>query len=257
VTLIGKHPSKLARAKHLRLPTAFVSDVSEEEADIVVDCTGSAEGFERALSLVRPQGTIVVKSTYHGEPPRLTAPIVVDEIKIIGSRCGPFAPALQAISEGKVEVVMLIDATYPLSDVQQAVEHAGRRGALKVLVRSSEQLAVGSEQSAVGRKAVTVHCSLLTAYCLLLTAYCLLVLVGCATPQSAICNPQSVEVWGKEAAAEPGNFVAPRAVAVDDQRDLVYIVDSSAGSFSSSGARPKSRRASLKALPSRPKATSS
>ncbi len=135
VTLVGKHPSKLARAKHLKILTSLTSDVEGIEADIVVDCTGSAQGFAQALSLVRPQGTVVVKSTFHGELPSLTSQVMVDEIKIIGSRCGPFSPALQALSEGKVKVEWMIERTYPLSDVQQAVEHTGRRGALKVLVK--------------------------------------------------------------------------------------------------------------------------
>jgi len=135
VTLLGRNPSKLARAKHLRIPAALVSEVEHLKADVVVDCTGAAEGFAQALSLLRPQGTLVVKSTYHGEPPKLPAQIVVDEITVVGSRCGPFPPALQALSEGKVEVARLVEATYPLSDIEQAMEHAGRRGALKVLVR--------------------------------------------------------------------------------------------------------------------------
>lgn len=135
VTLLGRNPSKLARAKHLRIPAKLVSEVEHRKADVVVDCTGTAEGFAQALSLVRPQGTVVVKSTFHGNLPRLTPQLVVDEITIVGSRCGPFPPALKALREGTVQVTWMIEAIYPLSDLSQAMEHAGRRGALKVLVR--------------------------------------------------------------------------------------------------------------------------
>jgi threonine dehydrogenase-like Zn-dependent dehydrogenase len=138
-TLISRDMDRLKRMKRERIPLPvnmdFVWRVGGFQPPIVVDCTGSAEGFAQALSLVRPQGTVVVKSTFHGDLPTLTSQVVVDEIKIVGSRCGPFPPALNALNEGKVQVTWMIEATYPLTDIQQAVEHAGRRGALKVLVR--------------------------------------------------------------------------------------------------------------------------
>ncbi|MCS6859597.1 MAG: alcohol dehydrogenase catalytic domain-containing protein [Abditibacteriales bacterium] len=135
VTLVGRHPSKLELAQRLGLVTASASDLKQDAADIVVECTGSAQGFADALAWVRPQGTIVVKSTYHGEMPQLTSQVVVDEIYIVGSRCGPFPPALRALRQGRVKVTPLIEATYPLPDFPQAMEHAGRRGVFKVLVR--------------------------------------------------------------------------------------------------------------------------
>ncbi len=138
-TLISRDIDRLKRLKREKIPLPvnldFLWRVGRFQPHVVVDCTGSAEGFAQALSLVRPQGTVVVKSTFHGELPTLTSQVVVDEIKIVGSRCGPFPPALHALSEGKVQVAWMIERTYPLSDIPQALEHAGRRGALKVLVR--------------------------------------------------------------------------------------------------------------------------
>jgi threonine dehydrogenase-like Zn-dependent dehydrogenase len=83
---------------------------------------------------VRPRGTIVLKSTYHGKAAIDLAPFVVDEITIVGSRCGPFDPALALLARGAVDPRPLIEARYPLADAVAAFEHAARPGALKVLV---------------------------------------------------------------------------------------------------------------------------
>jgi alcohol dehydrogenase len=101
----------------------------------VVDCTGHAAGFALARTLVRPRGRIVLKSTFHGDNQVNLTMLVVDEISLIGSRCGPFAPALRLLKRGLVDVEALIDAIYPLADGVAAFEHAGTKGALKVLVR--------------------------------------------------------------------------------------------------------------------------
>jgi len=103
-------------------------------ADIVVDCTGSAEGFASALDLVRPRGAIVLKSTYAGIPPANLTRVVVDEIQIVGSRCGSFPAALRMMESNQVDVKSMIDATYPLDAGIKAFEYAARRGALKVLL---------------------------------------------------------------------------------------------------------------------------
>src|SRR5262249_33501480 len=103
--------------------------------DMVVECTGSAQGLEMALHLVRPRGTIILKSTVANQSTLHLAPIVIGEIRIQGSRCGPFAPAIRALSQRVVDVHPLISAQYSLDDGIVAFEHAARPGVLKVLVR--------------------------------------------------------------------------------------------------------------------------
>ena len=103
-------------------------------ADLAVECTGNPEGLEIARRAVRPRGTIVLKSTYAGRTSIDLAPLVVDEITLVGSRCGPFAPALELLARGTVDPAPLVDARYALADAVAAFEHAARPGALKVLV---------------------------------------------------------------------------------------------------------------------------
>ncbi|HEV8657966.1 MAG TPA: alcohol dehydrogenase catalytic domain-containing protein [Thermoanaerobaculia bacterium] len=103
--------------------------------DIAVECTGNPEGFSIARKALRPRGTLVMKSTYTGDLTINAAALVVDEITLVGSRCGPFAPALQLLAEHKVDVSPLVDAIYPLDDAVAAFEHAQRRGALKCIIK--------------------------------------------------------------------------------------------------------------------------
>ena len=103
-------------------------------ADLVVEVTGNPEGFAIARRLVRPGGTLVMKSTYAGELTIDASMLVVDEIQLIGSRCGPFAPALKLLASGEVEVLDLVAARYPLSQGLEAFEVAAQPGALKVQV---------------------------------------------------------------------------------------------------------------------------
>jgi threonine dehydrogenase-like Zn-dependent dehydrogenase len=103
--------------------------------DVVVDATGTAEGFAMALEYVRPRGTIVLKSTYVGLPQADLTRVVIDEIRIIGSRCGPFDAALRALAAGIIDVESMIDAYYPLEEAIDAFEHAARPGVLKILLR--------------------------------------------------------------------------------------------------------------------------
>jgi threonine dehydrogenase-like Zn-dependent dehydrogenase len=102
--------------------------------DYVVDCTGSPDGFRKALALVRPRGTIILKSTYHGQSEVDLSPVVVNEIRIDGSRCGPFDAALHLLREKRVHVQPLIEAVYPLGDAAAALEHAARPGTMKILL---------------------------------------------------------------------------------------------------------------------------
>jgi threonine dehydrogenase-like Zn-dependent dehydrogenase len=141
LTVVGRHADKLALvAADKRIRTLVVSDEVYAElytnpADVVVEATGSPRGFEAALSLVRPQGTIVLKSTFAEQLPQFDiSKLVVDEISLVGSRCGPFGRALDAIAAHTVDVRRLISGRYPLSDGPAAFAHAGKKGVLKVLI---------------------------------------------------------------------------------------------------------------------------
>jgi len=140
VTVVGKHAEKLALLNrpsrgHYGITTTLLADIEpSHDADIVVDCTGSPTGLPTALSLVRPRGTIVLKTTVAGEQTMALAPIVIDEVTIVGSRCGPFDRALKALAAEEVSVLPLISARYTLSEGVAALEHARSRPALKVLI---------------------------------------------------------------------------------------------------------------------------
>jgi threonine dehydrogenase-like Zn-dependent dehydrogenase len=103
-------------------------------AHVVIDSTGNAQGFSLALDLVRPRGTIALKSTYFGLSAIDLTRATVDEITIVGSRCGPFAAALRMIAQGQIDLESMIEARYKLDEAIPAFEHAARQGALKVLL---------------------------------------------------------------------------------------------------------------------------
>jgi threonine dehydrogenase-like Zn-dependent dehydrogenase len=109
-------------------------DIPEGKMDVVVEAAGSPAGFLLARKAVRPRGSIVLKSTYKGEQKADFSSLVVDEITLVGSRCGPFLPALRLLKKKKVDPAALIDARYPLSDGIRAMEHASMPGVLKVLL---------------------------------------------------------------------------------------------------------------------------
>lgn len=132
--VVGRRPEPLALLAARGIRTAPVVDVEPRRADVVVECTGNPDGLELARRAVRPRGTIVLKSTYHGAASIDLAPFVVDEITIVGSRCGPFGPALALLARGTVDPRPLVEARYPLAEAVAAFEHAGRPGARKVLV---------------------------------------------------------------------------------------------------------------------------
>ena len=118
----------------LGLPGVPHDGVPAGRYDVVVECTGHPEGLELARRALRAAGTLVLKSTYHGQVAVDFSSLVVDEITLLGSRCGPFPPAIDALARGAVRVEPLIEATYALSHAMQAFEHAFRPGALKVLI---------------------------------------------------------------------------------------------------------------------------
>jgi threonine dehydrogenase-like Zn-dependent dehydrogenase len=130
VRLGGRHDAKLARARTLGIDVAPPAP----GCDLVVDATGSPDGLQAALALVRPRGRIVLKTTVAAEHRLDLAPVVIHEVTITGSRCGPFAPALAALAARRVAVAPLVDAVYPLDDAVDAFTRAAAPGTLKVLV---------------------------------------------------------------------------------------------------------------------------
>lgn len=126
------HVQELLQARGIR--TLTEADIQPRRWDVVVEVTGSAEGFNLARKAIRPRGTLVMKSTYKGEMSVNFSSIVVDEINIIGSRCGPFEPALRLMEKREVDPSVLVTANYKLDDTLKAFEHAAKAGVLKVLV---------------------------------------------------------------------------------------------------------------------------
>jgi threonine dehydrogenase-like Zn-dependent dehydrogenase len=135
VRVIGKYPDKLAICEKWSIRSRPLADiVPRHDQDVVVDCTGSAAGFELAMQMVRPRGTIVLKSTVAAGKALNLAPLVIDEISVIGSRCGPFREAIRALSEKQIDVASLITRRMKLEQGVEAMELAGRPGVLKVLL---------------------------------------------------------------------------------------------------------------------------
>lgn len=137
-TLVGHHEHKLELARaagveaflEARLPDAH------HGADLVVEATGSEAGLARALALVRPRGTVVLKTTVASRSSVDLAPVVIHEIRVVGSRCGDMKRAVDVLASGRVDPMPLVEARYPLTRADEALAHAARRGALKVLVRA-------------------------------------------------------------------------------------------------------------------------
>lgn len=130
VTVCGRHAANLVRARALGLATGEPAG----GADLVVDATGSPAGLAAALALVRPRGTVVLKTTVAAEHRIDLAPAVINEVTVLGSRCGPFAPALAALAAGRVSVAPLVEAVYPLDEGVAAFARAATPGTLKVLI---------------------------------------------------------------------------------------------------------------------------
>ena len=134
VRVVGKHPEKLALCEKWQIRSRLLADIApRHDQDFVIDCTGSAAGFETAVAMARPRGTVVLKSTVAEGKPLNLAPVVVDEITVIGSRCGPFREALRALAEQSVDVLSLISKRVKIENGADAIELA-KRGALKVIV---------------------------------------------------------------------------------------------------------------------------
>ena len=136
VLLVGKHQNKLDIAKAQGVETVLLQDFEiEKKYDVVVEATGSISGFETALALTKPRGTLVLKSTVAASKEFNLAPIVIDEITVLGSRCGQFAPALRLLKSNKVDLTPLISATYDVDDAIEAFERNKEKDTLKVLLK--------------------------------------------------------------------------------------------------------------------------
>jgi len=132
--VVGRHPQKLAILRQRGIPTALANEARNIQADVVIDCTGHPDGFLSARTMVRPRGTLVLKSTFHGVNQVDLTSLVVDEVQLVGSRCGPFAPALRLLARRLIDVESLIDAVYPLDKALAAFERASTKGTLKILL---------------------------------------------------------------------------------------------------------------------------
>jgi threonine dehydrogenase-like Zn-dependent dehydrogenase len=135
VRVIGKHPEKLTMCEKWSIRSRPLEDIQpRHDQDVVVDCTGSAPGFELAMQMVRPRGTIVLKSTFAAGKPLNLAPLVIDEIQVIGSRCGSFREAIRALTEKQIDVASLIHRRMKIEQGVEAMNLAARPGVLKVLL---------------------------------------------------------------------------------------------------------------------------
>ncbi|QYX30137.1 MDR/zinc-dependent alcohol dehydrogenase-like family protein [Sphaerospermopsis torques-reginae] len=132
--VVGRHKDKLQNLENRGIKTGLADDIKDRSFDISVDCTGNPDGFATALRALRPRGTLVLKSTYAGNLSVDMSSLVVDEITLIGSRCGPFSPALELLAKNQIDVTPLIQYHYPLSEGLAAFAKAQTKGVLKVLL---------------------------------------------------------------------------------------------------------------------------
>ncbi len=136
VLLLGRHREKMRLVEWSGVTTELLPEKLPERAfPFVVDATGSPEGLRAAIAMCEPRGTVVMKSTVHGLVPIDTAPAIVNEITLVGSRCGRFEPALKMLASGKMRVGDLISEEYPLDRAPEAFAQAATKGVLKVLLR--------------------------------------------------------------------------------------------------------------------------
>lgn len=131
---IGRDPDKLYHLQIRDIKTGTIADVVRGSYDIAVDCTGNPDGFEIAMNSLRPRGTLVLKSTYAGKLTFDVSALVVNEITLVGSRCGDFKPAIELLANRTIDVNYLIAASYNLNESLAAFDRASKRGTLKVLI---------------------------------------------------------------------------------------------------------------------------
>ena len=139
VLLLGRHREKMRLVEWCGVTAEILGDKLPRRAfPIVVDASGSPEGLRAAIDICQPRGTVVMKSTVHGLVAIDTAPAIINEITLVGSRCGRFEPALRLLASGKVRVRALISEEFPLDRAPQAFTRAAKKGVLKVLLRGAE-----------------------------------------------------------------------------------------------------------------------
>ncbi len=137
VTLLGRHRNKLALAENWNIRVCQSAEsLPMQEFEVVVEATGSPDGFATAIDKIKPRGKLILKSTYAGGIHTDLAPLVIHEIQLIGSRCGPFRPALHLLEEKRVHVKEMIHDEFPLREGLKAFQAAGAPGRLKVLIRN-------------------------------------------------------------------------------------------------------------------------
>lgn len=137
VAAVVRHERSARLLSQWGIPALDRREIPARRAQVVIDCTGTSDGFADALELVEPRGTIILKSTYRELPRADLTRIAVDEIRLIGSRCGSFAGALRLLAAGVIDVESMIDARFSLDDGLKAVECAAQKGILKVLLEVS------------------------------------------------------------------------------------------------------------------------
>lgn len=136
VTCFGRHKSKLTHLEKFDITTKIGIESSDEQSyDLVVEVTGSNSGFRDTMKIVRPRGIVILKSTIASRENLDLTPTVVNEITLVGSRCGLFKPAIDALATGIVSVDSMIDSTFPLEKFSQAIEHAKKPDTLKVFLK--------------------------------------------------------------------------------------------------------------------------
>jgi threonine dehydrogenase-like Zn-dependent dehydrogenase len=133
--VMARHPKQRELLKNQNIRTLIEQNLGDKKYDVIIEATGTPDGFLWARKSVRPRGKIILKSTYLGDIQVNFSGIVVDEISIIGSRCGPFEPALQLLEVNRVDPRPLIEAIYSLEQGTIAFEHAAKPGALKVIIQ--------------------------------------------------------------------------------------------------------------------------
>lgn len=134
--IVGKHEEKLELAESRDIEAVWLPTIGKFEPvfDVVIEASGSESGFATALDMVKPRGKIVLKSTFSGKPQWEAWRVVVDEITIVGSRCGQFEPALKLLADGKIDLSDMISAKMPLSRGVEAMAEAQKKGVMKVLL---------------------------------------------------------------------------------------------------------------------------
>jgi threonine dehydrogenase-like Zn-dependent dehydrogenase len=136
ITCFGRHENKLQRLEKMGIKTKIgIKSDDEQSFDLVVEATGSNSGFLDSMKIVKPKGSVVLKSTIASKENIDLTPAVVNEITLVGSRCGPFRPAINALASGIISVDGLIDSEYPLERFQEALDYAKKSDTLKIVLK--------------------------------------------------------------------------------------------------------------------------